>query len=254
MTARPGAAGLRRSADRKVTNLVTASGGVSIKNAFGLTAGVSCPGATEVCMDVCYAFRTEQYRGAVADLVAENLRLLKKARTVDRMAELLAAMVDEFRADCARAEKRTGQPVERAFRIHWDGDFFSVDYARAWARVIASTPDVHYWVYTRSFSGRVNVLPVLAGLENITVYLSVDRANVRDAVKARKRHPWTLWAWLADTFADGRAEMPKTGTKSYACPENRGSLPLISDEGSACMRCGICPDGRGDVLFSISKR
>lgn len=245
---------LRRSADRKVTNLVTVSGGVSIKNAFGLTAGVSCPGATDVCKDVCYAFRTEQYRGAVADLVAGNLQALKRARTVDRMAALLRTMVDEFRAECDRAEKRTGQPVPREFRIHWDGDFFSVDYARAWARVIADTPDVFYWVYTRSFAGRVNVLPVLAGLDNLTVYLSVDRVNVRDAVKARKRHPWTLWAWLADTFAEGRAEMPKTDVKRYACPENAGRLPLITTEGSACMRCGICPDGRGDVLFSISKR
>lgn len=245
---------LRRSADRKVTNLPTASGGVSIKNAFGLPAGVSCPGATDVCRDICYAFRTETYRSAVGDLVTENLRLLKRARTVDRMVELLQAMVDEFRADCDRAEKRIGKPVERAFRIHWDGDFFSVDYARAWARVIADTPDVHYWVYTRSFTGRVNVLPVLAGLDNLTVYLSVDRVNVRDAVKARRRNPWVLWAWLSETFAEGRAEMPRGTGKRYACPENGGRLELITPEGSACMRCGICPDGRGDVLFSISKR
>lgn len=249
---------LRRSNDRKVTNAVTAGGNVKIANAFGLPAGraYSCPGATSVCEGDCYAGAIENLRPAVRNLLLGNFNALQAAGTVDGMVELLQEMVDAFRADCINAERK-GFTVKRAFRIHWDGDFFSTDYAMAWARVITDSPDIHFWVYTRSFTGTVDVLPVfdaMADRSNLSLYLSADRANVADAVAARKRHPWARWAWLAETFADGMADMPADGGKRYACPENGGRIPLISDKGSACIRCGICPDARGDVVFAIRKR
>lgn len=256
---------LRRSSDRKVTNAVSPNGKTAaLANSFGLPAGVdfSCPGATSVCAAVCYAGKLEKIYSGVRKILTENLAALLAARTVDGMAGLLAGMVDSFRADCdkedaKRSKKGTGVPVKRVFRIHWDGDFFSHDYAEAWARVIAGAPDVRFWVYTRSFHTEgtaIDVLPLLADLPNLTLYLSVDSANVTQAAQARKRHPWALWAYLADTFADGREDLADLPGKRFPCPENGGRIALIEKKGSACVRCGICVDGRGDVLFSVKKK
>ena len=86
------------------------------------------------------------------------------------------------------------------------------------------------------------------------MYLSVDPDNLRAAKEARQRHPWVRWAYLAETFADGRADLAALPGKRYPCPENGRRIPLIAEKGSACIRCGICPSGRGDVVFSIAKK
>lgn len=237
---------LKRSADRKVTTAVSPNGKrPTVANAFGIPAGITCPGATAVCRDVCYAGALERVYRGVRDVLTHNFTALQDAGTVGAMASLLSEMVREFVADSVKRDA----PLR--FRIHWDGDFYSTDYAMAWRAVIDSYRNVEFWVYTRSFHGTVNVLPILSDLPNLKLYLSVDRENISAAVKARREFPSALWAYLGDTFADG---MAATSGKRYACPENRGSLPLISAKGSACMRCGICPDGRGDVLFSVGKR
>jgi Gene product 88 len=246
---------LRRSADRKTANLVSPNGRTpKIANSFGLPAGqaFSCPGATAICQRVCYAGRLEHGKG-VRHVVVDNLTQLTGRDRIG-MAELLAEMMHGFRTDCDRAEKR-GTKVPRDFRIHWDGDFFSLAYAQAWADVIRTSPDIRFWVYTRSFDpARLDVLPALKGLPNLTVYLSVDSDNLAVAKAARKQHPWVRWAYLAEDFATGRADLVDVPGKRYPCPENGKRIPLISEKGSACIRCGVCPSGRGDVVFSITKR
>jgi ferredoxin len=250
---------LKRSADRKVTNLVSPNGKTAkIANSFGLPSGqaFSCPGATSVCEKVCYAGKLEKIYSGVKNVLLHNWDALRNA-TLDEMVALLDAMIHEFRLDCEKAEKK-GNVVPRDFRIHWDGDFFSLDYAQAWANVIVNNVDINFWVYTRSFVSALNVLPIFDGIakDNLALYLSVDRANMEEAKAARKAFSWAKWAFLSETFADGKAEMAANGAegKSYNCPENGGRIPLISTKGSACIQCGICPDGRGDVLFSIRKR
>jgi ferredoxin len=247
---------LRRSADRKVTNLPSPNGRTAkIANSFGLPAGrgYSCPGATGTCERVCYAGKLERLYKGVRELLVGNLEALAD---LDRagMAALLSEMIGDFRLDCERAEAR-GAAVPRDFRIHWDGDFFSLDYAYAWADVIRTNPDVRFWVYTRSFNPEsLDVLPALAGLPNLSLYLSVDPDNLVAAKEARRRQPWVRWAYLAETFAAGRSDLAALPGKRYPCPENGKRIPLISEKGSACIRCGICPSGRGDVVFSIAKR
>jgi hypothetical protein len=247
---------LRRSADRKVANLVSPNGKTpKIANSFGLPAGraYSCPGATATCQRVCYAGKLEKVYKGVREVLVDNLEELS-GKSREGMAQLLADMIAGFRADCDRAERK-GATVPRDFRIHWDGDFFSFTYAEAWADVIRASPDIRFWVYTRSFDpATLDVLPALANLANLTVYLSVDPDNLVAAKEARRRQPWVRWAYLAETFAAGRAEIEDVPGKRYPCPENGKRIPLISAKGSACIRCGVCPSGRGDVVFSIAKR
>jgi hypothetical protein len=250
------AATLRRSADRKVTNLPSPNGKTAkIANSFGLPAGhaYSCPGATATCERVCYAGKLEKLYKGLREVLTGNLDALTGQDRAG-MAELLGAMINSFRGDCERAEAR-GASAPRDFRIHWDGDFFSLAYAEAWADVIRANPDIRFWVYTRSFDpASLDVLPALADLANLSLYLSVDHDNLAAAKAARQRHPWVRWAYLAETFATGREDLAALPGKRYPCPENGRRIPLISEKGSACLRCGICPSGRGDVVFSIAKR
>lgn len=236
---------LTRSHDRKVTNLVSPNGKTSkIANAFGLPAGLSCPGATAICGKVCYAGKLEKIYSGVRNVLVRNFQELLYADYlggVRDMTILLDEMIQDFIKDC---EKRG---AEKYFRIHWDGDFWSIDYARAWRNVVLANPNVQFWAYTRSF-GDIDVVSILSDIPNLTLYLSVDDDN-REL--AGEKYPEMMWADLRKTFADHDTNRP-----AYKCPENRKSIPLISTKGSACMSCGICPVGRNDkdVIFSIGKK
>ena len=241
---------LKRSNDRKVAADVTASGNVKIANAFGLPSGsnYSCPGATSVCERICYAGKIEkQYKAVTANMV-HNWNVLQN-KTTEQMTSIIAQMIDDFRADC---DKKKGT---KSFRIHWDGDFFSRDYAQAWANVIAENDDITFWVYTRSFTDKMFVIDILANLSNLSLYLSVDNDNLNDAKKVRKDYVSVRWAYLGETAESTKAEMLKMNDKPGAiCPENVKRIPLITNEGGACIRCDLCVKGKADVRFAISKK
>lgn len=239
---------LKVTKDRKVANAVNAAGDkAAIANTFGLPAGseYSCGGMTEVCGEICYADRIEDVFPSVKKLVLHNWDLLKDA---DRSE--MSALLDEMIVNFEKASDKRG--VERIFRIHWDGDFFSEDYAQAWIDVIREHPETHFWVYTRQ-AFAVRALS-LAQLSNLALYFSADRANFEVARAMRKTYGVRI-AMLGTTFQEGQAMMKEiTARPGGKCPENLGSLPLISTEGSACARCRLCVDGKADVVFSSSKK
>jgi len=245
---------LKRSTDRKVTNAVTVSGNPKGANSFGLPSGVafSCPGATSFCEKICYAGKLEKVYTGVKNVIMHNWNLLKDA-DIPTMQALLSGMIAEF---VSETDKQVSKGVKASydFRIHWDGDFFSRDYAIAWANVIREYPGVNFWVYTRSFTGPVNVIDILAGIDNLSLYLSADVDNITDANRVAGEYPGVFIATVADTFAEARETIVDSARKSYDCPENGKRIPLISEKGSACILCGICPKGRGDVLFSVKKK
>lgn len=238
---------LKLTKDRKVANAVNAAGTqAAIANTFGLPAGseYSCGGMTEVCGEICYADRIEDVFPSVKALVLHNWELLKDA-DIDTMVELLDEVVSKFDA----ASSKRG--VDKLFRIHWDGDFFSEDYAQAWSTIIRKYSDVTFWVYTRqAFAVRSMTL---AELPNLSLYFSADRSNLAVARAMRKTYGVRI-AMLGTTFQEGQAMMKGiTGRPGGKCPENAGRLPLISTEGSACARCGLCVFGKADVVFSATK-
>jgi hypothetical protein len=253
-------AGLKLSGDRKVSPAVrvTKSGQrVLVRNAFGLPAGLSCPGRTRICFTVCYAARIEKvYKGTLAHVLTNFHALQECGTDVERMAALLRGLIDDFRGDLA---KYGGEPI---FRMHWDGDFFSLPYAQAWAAVVRQNPDITFWAYTRSFRGQVNVVPILAGIPNLTLYLSVDGENARDATAILGEYPSVRAATLTDTAAEGTAMLGALGRQNApACPENAKRIPLVlagrgpnGDGIGACAACKLCVKGNRDVRFSISKK
>lgn len=246
---------LHLSQDRKVSPLGTflpatdrwkARWLPTIPNSFGLPAGRTCPGATAFC-GACYGRNAEKY-DATAALLAHNLRLLTEARTVPAMAGLL----DEMVGRCVLELRRHGVPVhEWVFRIHWDGDFFSVDYAEAWRQVVHAHPEVTFWAYTRSFRPPVDVVPVLRKCSNLALYLSVDEHNAKDATTL---HPEQPVAWCAEDYRTARSLARSYRREAIVCPENAGRIPLMSEGRGACVECAVCPQARRDILFSTSHR
>jgi len=169
---------LKRSNDRKVTNLVSKNGKTpAIANTFGLPAGkaFSCPGATSICESVCYAGKLEKVYKGVRDVLMHNWNLLKDADE-PTMVDLLENMINDFRKDC---EKKNAKLL---FRIHWDGDFFNDTYARAWQYVILTNADIQFWVYTRVKSAAL----ILDNIANLSLYYSTDDENKDIAHDLRK--------------------------------------------------------------------
>lgn len=238
---------LKRSNDRKVTNKSTPNGKRSaIANTFGLPSGkqYSCPSATSICEKICYAGKLEKMYPSVREVLLHNWNSLQDKSKVD-MAVMLDTMVSEFKAECDKAN------AEKIFRIHWDGDFFSDTYAKAWRAVIMLNPDIKFWVYTRVPSAA----RILDGLDNLSLYFSTDDENKSSAVYLRTEGVKVKVAYLSETFADAKETMlSMTGKVGAKCPENLGSIPLITTEGSACATCRLCIDGKADIRFAIAKK
>lgn len=244
--------GLHLSHDRKVSPQAIYQASrdrwiPTIPNSFGLPSVDSCPGRTPFCTS-CYAIRSENGE-RVRELVEHNLELLA-AGNDETMAQLLIEMLARYRAE---ADRVGVSERDRIFRIHWDGDFFSLDYASAWAHVCSQFIDVSFWAYTRSFVAPVNVVPILAGIPNLALYLSADPWNIEAAREMVDAYPDVHLAVCAIDY-DSAREMAGD-RRSIVCPENAEKMPLSSDVGrGACADCRLCVVGRCDVLFSTSHR
>jgi hypothetical protein len=283
--------GLKLSYDRKVTPAsyyqeLRDRWVPIVPNSFGLPSGSSCPGKTEFCRS-CYAAKLEPQKG-VREKLEHNFRLLKAAGSVASMAALIDEMLGNYDVLFDRAVERRGEilqkdlakapdeekesiktrlmtPADRLFRIHWNGDFFNEEYAEAWYIGMSQHPDKKFFTYTHSFPSQeqsaVNVVPVFMDaqprLSNFVLYLSVDEFNVDGARATAHNYPEVLLAGCAEDYFSGRnllSDMGRARTPRI-CPENAERIPLSSAIGrGACADCGICPDGRSDILFSTSHK
>lgn len=246
---------LKLSTDRKVTPKAKQDGSgrwvPEIPNAFGLPAHISCPGKTDVCSNICYAFNLERVYTNVAKLLKHNWDTLQ-GKSREEMYVYLAIMLDEYIKKHRRVEKLRGESYPLVFRIHWDGDFFSLEYAEAWALAMLDHPEVQFWAYTRSF----DFVPALAEVPNLSLYLSVDQENYAEAVQVYYDYPQVRIAALDKTFEEANVFMQHIKAKNAPkCPEQTGTYPLVGEEGmGACVECMMCINGTNDVLFSISKK
>jgi hypothetical protein len=215
----------------------------TVPNSFGLPAKITCPGHTEFCND-CYAINVENMSG-VEKLLRDNYDLLRTANNVESKSALLSEMVDRYERE---ADRIGVTEKDKIFRIHWDGDFFSEDYADAWAMTITEFPNVKFWTYTRSFVDPLNIVPNLDGLANLTLYLSTDEYNVDVAHEIVSEFPSVKLALCAIDYKTGR-ELAR-GRRSAICPENIGRMALMDEGRGACVDCRWCPDSKIDVIFS----
>jgi hypothetical protein len=160
------------------------------------------------------------------------------------MVRLLNEMIAEFKSDCVKRN------APMLFRIHWDGDFFNDTYAYAWKVVIDKHEDVQFWVYTRVKSAAL----ILNGIHNLSLYYSTDSENKDTGIELKKDHGIKL-AYLAKNFLIGQADLKAlTNRPGAKCPENLKAIPLISQQGSACVSCSLCVYNKSDIVFSATKK
>jgi len=112
----------------------------------------------------------------VGGVLAHNTELLKGA-DYDGKVEILTAEFERFRKSEARRKKK-GESSYLYYRIHWSGDVFDEEYARALADAMTVNSDIQFWCYTRSFFS----VPTLCTVPNLNLYLSLDPVNYAEGM------------------------------------------------------------------------
>lgn len=198
--------------------------------------GGTCPGATLVCQDICYAKRVIKTPD-VWDVWARN------SQGNDLPDEPLP-------------------PAAKIVRIHVSGDFDTDLYIMRWVKVVSERPDVRFFAFTRSwripallpFLERLRAFPnmnLLASMDTDTQELPPEgwrRAWLADDIRAISGSgpgaEQGLDFWLGD---EGQHNFKAVdGRPVYVCPEETGRK-------ANCQECNYCVKGRngGDVVFLV---
>lgn len=214
-------------------------------NTFGLAHGLpenggSCPGATTGpggCLAVrdgltrqtCYVAKLAQIYPAFGKRISDNLDLVRN-KTKDEMITVLTSTINHF----VRKSKDN-----LVFRLHTSGDFFSLEYAEAWAEVMKAFPQVRFWAYTRSFTENAQFITPLIGVSNLSLYLSCDPNNYAEAMKVFDTYKGSMpslgLAWLGENAPE------QAQNRWVKCPAVSGKVKGTADKG-ACASCRLCVD------------
>ncbi len=233
----------------------------TIDNSWGLPAGESCPGATPFCQD-CYGKAAEEW-DPVRLKMERNMDLLVSAETPGRMLDVMAPAVAQWRR---RVDRMGGKKSQLIFRPHWNGDIFNENYTEALAALMQNddNKDVSFWLFTRSFGwgeNPVDAIPMLAGIGNLALYLSVDWFNKDRADEVMSEYGDQISAaYCGETTVD---TMNLSGGEGFICPETAGEMELMPKKArnnpdgnrvqGACTVCRVCITGREDVHFITGK-
>jgi hypothetical protein len=142
------------------TNAKLAGQGIAT---FSLPAGYTCPGAKD-CLSKfdrktrkirdgrdteyrCYAASLEASFRSVSDSVDRNLALLKKAKALPTMVDLI--------------ENSLPQRGFSTIRVHAHGDFYSADYFIAWMELARRNPKRLFYAYTKSLQLWIRFQPLV---------------------------------------------------------------------------------------------
>jgi len=162
----------------------------SQQNTFGLLPGKTlwknevmgtCPGATTgeggcCCIKdgrktpECYVFGTIGAYPGVYPVLRDNTKLLRNAGDAvqkDIMNEFSRFYEKEM------TRKMQGKTYSLNYRLHWSGDIFNEEYARALRNAINAFPLINFWCYTRNMSA----VPILNNIPNLNLYISLDPQN-----------------------------------------------------------------------------
>ncbi len=198
--------------------------------------GGTCPGATPLCQDICYAKRVIN-TPPVWDVWARN----------------------SGRDDLPDEPLPTDAKI---VRIHVSGDFDSVPYIEAWIRLVYNRySNVRFFGFTRSWRVPELLGPLerLRALPNVQLFASMDKSMDELPPKGWRR------AWLEDDpraisgsglgveqglefwLGEGMHNFKSVdGQSVYVCPEETGRR-------ANCQECNYCVRGTSDtdVVFLV---
>lgn len=166
--------------------------------AFSIAPGMTCSAAAcRSCYNEgCYARKLYQLRPTVKKAWDENTEAAR--HDLARVENALNAYIAKYKP--------------RFFRVHVSGDFFSREYAQAWARIASNHPETRFLAFTKQFD---NVRGI-AFPDNFSLVLSAwDGVEIPDDL--RKLYPV---AWVYNTIDQIPADV-------FECP-------------GRCDTCGAC--------------
>lgn len=189
----------------------------------------SCINKTATCWQVCYG-RGIRYQSAGQKQKRErNFRTcesLLDAGGPQLLAENLALVVDQARPIDWIAACVTGEPtcIPWSFRIHDIGDFYSIEYVRAWRMVAQMRPHCRFWFYTRSFVDQSMFLELtkLAAEKNCRGWISIDKDNYCDGIMAYCRSNSKVWSLAL--LQEEESDMPPDLVPSLAELDSPGRV------------------------------
>lgn len=182
-------------------------------NAFSLPHISTCPGATDRCMNSCYVGNLKKHAPetyAKYELNARSLHFALRSpvivwQAIDKLSDWIHDNVTSF-------------------RWHVSGDIFNETYAHWIADVCDATPDVKFWIYTRSLWA----VKILTGTRNLAVNVSADKDNYAQA----RRVADTWGARICYLVSDIGEQLPDLPPGSVIFPDYplRGrQLPVAAE-------------------------
>lgn len=186
---------------------------------FNLPAGLSCPGRSVWCEQRCYACK-----GNFTYSNVKNSQSQRWLATQD-LGLFIDAMVDEI--------ARKGYKL---VRIHSSGDFYSLDYFRAWLDIARQCPTVRFFTYTRTWR----------------------LAEYRSALsEAEELSNFTLW-WSTDPTTDIPTDAPRTTfildpQHGYYSREMPAPNCQKQNDGPHCAECMMCVDKNGCKAITFKR-
>ena len=192
--------------------------------------GGTCPGATtgeggclwsknEKGAPTCYAKKIQRIYPSLTKVLNTNTAAVTN-KSFDELVITLRNTVIKFLLN-----NKGGKQV---FRLHVSGDFFSLEYAKAWAYVMKEWPLVKFWAYTRSYTEEINVVPIFAGIINMSLYISVDPQN-----KARGLEVYNQYKQFTNIGIAALGETVVEGIRFIPCPE-------LAKKVNNCGACKLC--------------
>lgn len=205
---------------------------------FSLPAISTCPGSSELCRSACYATKGHFRRGNIQ----------RKYSALEQIAR------EDYRSLASKLVEEIRERSVEIVRIHASGDFFSVDYVRLWALVIAQTEETKYYAYTRSW--RIpEIREILENLyalvpEQLKLWYSCDRET--GIPEVRPEGIGIAWMMQNDddlppvslttkdiVFRVKRKTPQKRVGLALVCPKEQGSTSQAIDN-LTCGKCRFC--------------
>lgn len=172
---------------------------------FNLPEGKTCPNATPLCRQICYALKAgRMYKSAAA----------KRLKNLN--ASLSPTFVAEFVAE-VKARKLT------MVRFHESGDVYNQDYLNKIFAIATSLPEVKFLLYSKSFHLDWSGMPA-----NISRYWSVDKTTPTQPPAGNRAYLLTReegkeLPFLAKTCAH-KSKAHYCGTECLICWEGKSEV------------------------------
>lgn len=155
---------------------------------WNLPAEITCPYATKMCKEFCYAKKAEKLYKAVLPSRSANLESSKSGYFYSDMTDIITRKLSKMRQE------------KMVIRIHESGDFYNKSYALKWLAIadhFADDPRVTFICYTKSFTYFDDVeLP-----KNFSLRASIWADTTPEQVKLVLKNGWPIYT-AVDSFTD----------------------------------------------------